>query len=123
VWLSRRARSQDPGSEPLVRTRAAPAAAAPTAAAPTAAAPAATAPAAALPAPGDDRATAPFRLYRWTDPALVAVAVLSLAAGFGQFGAVASLGNVAKTYGHLTHGATSPTKPGCRARSSVSALL
>ena len=49
---------------------------------------------------------APLRLYRWTDPALVAVAVLALAAGFGQFGAVASLGNVAKTYGHLTHGAT-----------------
>jgi MFS family permease len=47
-----------------------------------------------------------FRLYRWSDPALLAVGALALAAGFGQFGAVAALGDVAKTYGHLTHGAT-----------------
>ncbi len=37
---------------------------------------------------------------------MVAVALLAMAAGFGQFGAVASLGSVAKTFGHLTHGAT-----------------
>jgi MFS family permease len=47
-----------------------------------------------------------YRVYRWTDPALVAIAFLALAAGFGQFGAVASLGDVAKTFGHLRHGAT-----------------
>jgi len=47
-----------------------------------------------------------FRTYRWTDPALVATALLALASGFGQFGAVAALGNVAKTFGHLTSGAT-----------------
>lgn len=47
-----------------------------------------------------------FHLYRWSDLPLVAVAFLALAAGFGQFGAVASLGDVAKTFGHLAHGAT-----------------
>ncbi len=47
-----------------------------------------------------------FRTYRWNDPALVAVALLAVAAGFGQFGAVAALGNVAKTFGHLRSGAT-----------------
>ena len=49
---------------------------------------------------------APLRLYRWRDPPVVAVALLALATGFGQFGAVASLGDVAKTFGHVTHGAT-----------------
>lgn len=48
----------------------------------------------------------PYRLYRWSDPALVAVALMALAAGFGQFGAVAALGSVAKTFGHLGSGAT-----------------
>ena len=33
-------------------------------------------------------------------------ALLALAAGFGQFGAVAALGDVAKHFGHVTHGAT-----------------
>ncbi len=47
-----------------------------------------------------------FRTYRWTDPALIAVALLAVAAGFGQFGAVAALGDVAKTFGHLHGGAT-----------------
>ncbi|MGH9046731.1 MAG: hypothetical protein ACRDVW_05380, partial [Acidimicrobiales bacterium] len=49
---------------------------------------------------------APLRLYRWSDPALFGVALLALAAGFGQFGAVAALGDVAKTFGHVGHGAT-----------------
>lgn len=47
-----------------------------------------------------------FRTYRWSDPSLVAIALLALASGFGQFGAVAALGNVAKTFGHLGGGAT-----------------
>jgi len=37
---------------------------------------------------------------------VVAVALLSLAAGFGQFGAVAALGDVARTFGHLSGGAS-----------------
>ena len=35
---------------------------------------------------------------------MVSAALLALAAGFGQFGAVAALGDVAKTFGHLTGG-------------------
>ena len=34
------------------------------------------------------------------------MALVSLAAGFGQFGAVAALGTVARTFGHLAHGTT-----------------
>ena len=49
---------------------------------------------------------ATYRVFRWSDVPLLAVAFLALASGFGQFGAVASLGDVAKTFGHLTHGAT-----------------
>jgi putative MFS transporter len=37
---------------------------------------------------------------------VVALGWLSLAAGFGQFSAVASLGDVARSFGHFTHGTT-----------------
>jgi MFS family permease len=47
-----------------------------------------------------------LRLFRWRDPPVVAVALLALGAGFGQFGAVAALGDVAKTFGHLSSGAS-----------------
>ncbi|MEI8264031.1 MAG: MFS transporter, partial [Actinomycetes bacterium] len=40
-----------------------------------------------------------------TRPVLV-VTVISLAAGYGQFGAVAALGDVAKSFGHVVHGAS-----------------
>jgi MFS family permease len=36
----------------------------------------------------------------------LAVAFVTLGAGFGQFGAIASLGDVAKSFGHITHGAS-----------------
>jgi MFS family permease len=36
----------------------------------------------------------------------VAVAFVALAAGFGQFGAIASLGDVARSFGRITHGTT-----------------
>jgi MFS family permease len=36
----------------------------------------------------------------------VAIALVGVAAGFGQFGAVAALGDVAKSFGRITHGAT-----------------
>lgn len=45
-------------------------------------------------------------LVGWLDPAVIALAVVAFAAGFGQFGAVASLGSVAKSFGHVVHGAT-----------------
>ncbi len=56
-------------------------------------------------APGED-GPAPVRLLAWHDRAVVGVALLAVAAGFGQFGAVAALGSVARTFGHLAHGAT-----------------
>lgn len=37
---------------------------------------------------------------------MVGAGVVALAAGFGQFGAVAALGDVAKSFGRLSHGAT-----------------
>ena len=37
---------------------------------------------------------------------MVAIAVAALASGFGQFGAVAALGDVAREFGRVTHGAT-----------------
>ena len=49
---------------------------------------------------------APLHLSRWRDPPVVAVALVAMAAGFGQFGAVAALGDVAKSFGHLASGAT-----------------
>jgi hypothetical protein len=45
-------------------------------------------------------------LHRWTDRAVVGVAIAAFASGFGQFGVVAALGDVAKGFGQVTHGAT-----------------
>ena len=48
----------------------------------------------------------PLRLHGWLDLAVVGVAATALAAGFGQFGAVAALGDVARSFGRVTGGAT-----------------
>jgi MFS family permease len=47
-----------------------------------------------------------LHLHRWTDLTVVGVALAALMSGFGQFGAVAALGDVAKAFGHVTHGGT-----------------
>lgn len=47
-----------------------------------------------------------LELYRWHDRPVVATALMAAAAGFGQFGAVAALGDVARTFGHLNGGTT-----------------
>jgi MFS family permease len=47
-----------------------------------------------------------LRLRRWNDRAVVGVAVAAFASGFGQFGVVAALGDVARGFGQVTHGAT-----------------
>ena len=47
-----------------------------------------------------------LRLHRWNDRAVVGVAVASFASGFGQFGVVAALGDVARGFGQVNHGAT-----------------
>lgn len=47
-----------------------------------------------------------LHLFRWRDSPVAGVALVAMAAGFGQYGAVAALGSVASTFGHVTHGAT-----------------
>ena len=50
--------------------------------------------------------TAGLRLHRWTDRAVVGVALTTFASGFAQFGVVAALGDVARGFGNVTHGPT-----------------
>ena len=45
-------------------------------------------------------------LYGWTDPAVVGLGIVALAAGFGQFGLTATLGDVARHFGHVLHGSS-----------------
>jgi MFS family permease len=49
---------------------------------------------------------AALHLHRWNDRAVVGVAVAAFASGFGQFGVVAALGDVARGFGQVNHGAT-----------------
>ncbi len=51
-------------------------------------------------------------LRRWNDRAIVAVAIVALASGFGQFGAVAALGDVSKQLGHVVPGTSIADKVG-----------
>jgi MFS family permease len=61
---------------------------------------------------GTDPGTVPvpqpaaLHLHRWNDRAVVGVAIASFASGFGQFGVVAALGDVARGFGQASHGAT-----------------
>ena len=50
--------------------------------------------------------TAGLHLHRWTDRAVVGVALATFASGFAQFGVVAALADVAREFGQVTHGAT-----------------
>lgn len=43
-------------------------------------------------------------LHRWSDRAVVGIAIAGVASGFGQFGAVAALGDVARSFGQVTGG-------------------
>ena len=45
-----------------------------------------------------------LHLHRWSDPVIVGVALCAMASGFGQFGVVAALGDVARTFGQVHHG-------------------
>lgn len=49
-------------------------------------------------------ATEPLHLHRWTDRRVVAVACAALASGFGQFGVIAALGDVARDFGRIIPG-------------------
>lgn len=48
----------------------------------------------------------PLRLYRWLQAPVVSVAAISIASGFGQFGAVAALADVAEAFGEASRGAS-----------------
>jgi len=48
----------------------------------------------------------PLRLHRWNDRAVVGAAIAAFASGFGQFGVVAALGDVARGFGQVNNGAT-----------------
>jgi MFS family permease len=61
------------------------------------------------PAPAPARRPEPLvaggiRLRGWLDPAVLTLALFAMASGFGQYGAISSLGDVAKTFGHAAHG-------------------
>jgi MFS family permease len=45
-------------------------------------------------------------LHKWNDRVVMGAVLASFASGFGQFGVVTALGSVAKSFGHLVHGAT-----------------
>jgi MFS family permease len=47
-----------------------------------------------------------LRLQRWNDRAVIGVALAAFASGFGQFGVVAALGNVARGFGQAGNGTT-----------------
>ncbi len=55
--------------------------------------------------PDPTPASAP-RLHKWNDRVVLGAVLASFASGFGQFGVVTALGSVARTFGHLVHGAT-----------------
>ena len=47
-----------------------------------------------------------LRLHRWNDRAVVGAAVAAFASGFGQFGVVAALGDVARGFGQVNNGSS-----------------
>ena len=51
-------------------------------------------------------------LRSWRDPVVVALAFMAMASGFGQFGAVAALGDVARHFGRVVHGDTIASQAG-----------
>jgi MFS family permease len=58
-----------------------------------------------------------LQLHRWSDRAVVAVAITALASGFGQFGVVAALGDVSTQLGHVAAGGSIADKVGLSATS------
>lgn len=62
--------------------------------------------------PDGSPASPSLTLHGWTDPAVFGVALIALAAGFGQFGLTATLGDVARHFGHVLGGTTITDKVG-----------
>jgi MFS family permease len=61
---------------------------------------------ACAPRPGE------LRLHRWNDRAVVGAAIAAFASGFGQFGVVAALGDVAKGFGQVNTGTSLAAQAG-----------
>jgi MFS family permease len=59
----------------------------------------------------DERVEA-LHLHRWSDRAIVVIAIIALASGFGQFGVVAALGDVSTQLGHVSSGSSIADKVG-----------
>jgi MFS family permease len=53
-----------------------------------------------------------LRLHRWRDRAVVGAAIAAFASGFGQFGVVAALGNVARGFGQVDTGGSLAAQAG-----------
>lgn len=58
----------------------------------------------------------PAAWRRWSEPAVLTLAIVAMASGFGQFGAVSALGDVARSFGHIA-------QPGHRATVAETAGL
>ena len=56
-----------------------------------------------------------LHLHSWRDRAVLGVVLAAVAAGFGQFGVVAALGDVAREFGRVTQGATVADEAGLSA--------
>lgn len=63
-------------------------------------------------APPDAPRLGPLVLRGWLDPAVVTLALFAMASGFGQFGAIAALGDVAKAFGHASPGSSFTAQAG-----------
>ena len=48
----------------------------------------------------------PLGLHGWSDRAILGVGLVAVAAGFGQFGLTATLGDVARHFGHVVNGSS-----------------
>jgi MFS family permease len=55
---------------------------------------------------GEAAAQHPLRLHGWSDRAILGVGLVAVAAGFGQFGLTATLGDVARHFGHVVNGSS-----------------
>jgi putative MFS transporter len=61
--------------------------------------------------------SAELHLHGWRDRAIVAVAIIAFGSGFGQYGAVAALGDVSRQLGHVAPGGSIADKVGLSATS------
>jgi MFS family permease len=60
----------------------------------------------ATPQPPGSRVANGFRLHHWSERVVWGPTLFALAAGFGQFSVVATLGDVARSFGRVSHGAS-----------------